>query len=297
PSPWRTALNAVAALAGVAGAAYGIWHWRVARSPEVAVPKLAARYLDDLRAGDVAGAYAMFSDAAKSSCSLADFRASRATETWTWSDLRIEHIEPGAVLMAYDLQVSGEPPRVDHLLFTQENGRWTRPYNWTLMQQVEKAFDNGDPDKGLILAQEAATVDPRDPMAWGYLCEAAYYRKAPAVAQTRCEKAIELARTYPSDLSLKSLYHLHAILADIANNSLHQPEKALEQFAEMLSFPQISPADQCQILLARSQTYIALSRPGEALADLDRGAQLCSSPQDLQFIQDQRRRLGAPDAQ
>ncbi|MFI5345383.1 MAG: hypothetical protein ACHQ51_03310 [Elusimicrobiota bacterium] len=301
PSPWRRTLNALAALAGVAAAAYAIWFWRESRKPEILVPKLAAAYLESLRTRDYARAYAQFSDEARRNCTEAEFRASRDETAWTWSGLRIEHMEPGAVLLSYDLKAEGSSPRQDHLLFTLDaspNGaRWARPYNWTLMRQVEDAFEKGNADKGLILAQTAATVNPRDPMAWGYLCEAAYYRKSPQDAELRCLKALELARTYPSNLTLKSLYHLHAILADTYHHALIKPDRALEQYAEMLSFPEISPADQCSILLARSQAYVDISRPGEALADVERGAQLCTDPQDLAFIQKMRETLRAPDAQ
>ncbi len=294
---WRKALNAIAALLGVIAAAYGVWTYRETRRPEILVPKLAARYLEALRTRDYATAYDMFSDAAKRSATIDEFRASRDQTAWTWSGLSIDYREPGAMLFGYDLKASGSPPRRDHVLFTLDGERWTRPYNWTLMRLVEEAFDKGDADKGLILAQAAATINPRDPMAWGYLCEAAYYRKLPADAELRCVRALELARTYPSNLSLKSLYHLHAILADTYHHSLRNADLALEQYAEMLSFPGISPTDRCRILLARSSAYISMSRPGEALADLERGSQLCIVPADQAFIKKMRETLRAPDAQ
>ena len=93
---------------------------------------------------------------------------------------------------------------------------------------------------------------------------------------------------------VKSLYHLHAILADTYKNALQKPDLALDQFAQMLAFPSISPADQCEILLARSEAYITLSRPGEALADANRADQLCVRPQDHQYIEKLRRELNAP---
>jgi tetratricopeptide (TPR) repeat protein len=291
---WRRALNATAALAGAAAAAYAIWAYRESRKPEILVPKLAAEYLEALRTKQYVAAYAMFSDAAKASATVDEFRASRDDTSWTWSGLALEYSEPGAMLFSYDLKASGAPPRKDHVLFTLEGQRWTRPYNWTVMRQVEDAFDKNDPEKGLILAQSAATINPRDPMAWGYLCEAAYYRKAPGDAALRCVRALELARTYPSNLTLKSQYHLHAILADTYHHALHLNDRALEQYAEMLSFPGISPADQCQILLARAQSYVEISRPGEALADLDRGAQLCADPHDQTFIDKLRLGLRVP---
>jgi tetratricopeptide (TPR) repeat protein len=294
---WRQALNTIAALAGVTAAAYAVWTYRESRKPEVLVPKLATQYLEALRTRDYPKAYEMFSDAAKRNATLDEFRASRDATSWTWSGLRIDFQEQGAMLLGYDLKADGSPPRRDHVLFTLDGERWVRPYNWTLMRQVEEAFDKGDPDKGLILAQAAATINPRDPMAWGYLCEAAYYRKLPADTVLRCARALELARTYPSNLTLKSLYHLHAILADTYHHALGSADKALDQYAEMLAFPGISPADQCQILLARSQAYASISRPGEALADLERGAQLCVEPADQAFIQKMRESLRAPDAQ
>ena len=290
----RRALNILAALAGVAGASYGIWHWRERLRPEILVPELGAEYLDALRARDESRAYGMFSAAVRKYCTEAEFQASRDATSWTWSNLRIARQEPGVVLLAYDLQIPGLPPRTDHLLFVLEGKRWTHPYNGTLMRQVEDAFKKNNSDKGLSLAQAAVTVNPRDAMAWGYLCEAAYYRKSPADAELRCAKALELAQTYPSNLSPKSLYHLHAILADTYRHALGKRSLALDQFAQMLALPRISPADQCQILMARSQIYSEISRPGEALADIERGAQLCADPQDLAYIQQLRRTLHAP---
>ena len=294
---WRQTLSTLAALAGVTAAAYGVWTYSENRKPEILVPKLAAKYLEALRTRDFAAAYLLFSDAAKRSATLEEFSASRDATAWTWSNLSIEYQEPGAMLLGYDLKADGAPPRRDRVLFTKDGDRWVRPYNWTLMRQVEDAFDKGDADKGLNLAQAAATVNPRDPMAWGYLCEAAYYRKLPSETEARCARALDLARTYPSNLSLKSLYHLHAILADTYHHALNSPGRALEQYAQMLSFPAISPADQCQILLARSQAYGSISRPGEALADLDRGSQLCVEPADQAFILKMRESLHAPEAQ
>lgn len=293
-SRWRSLFNALAGLAGVCAAAYGIWQFYVSRKPEVLVPQLAAEYLEALRTRDFPKAYEMFSDAAKQSCTEAEFAASRDGTSWTWSGLRIDYQEPGAILLSYDLKAAGAPPRRDRVLFTLEGDRWTRPYNWTVMRQVEEAFEKGDADKGLILAQSAATINPRDPMAWGYLCEAAYYRKSPTDAEMRCLKSLQLAQTYPSNLSLKSLYHLHAILADTYHHALKQPARALDQYGEMLAFPGISPADQCTILLARSSAYLEMSRPGEALTDVQRAEQLCENPQDQDYIRRLRASLNAP---
>ncbi len=292
--PLRRALTAGLATAAVIASVLGVWYRSEYKKPEVAVRRAAVQYLEALRARDHAAAYAQFSDAARKYCTLEEFVATRDTSTWTWSNLRIEHTEPGALLLAYDLNIDGTAPRTDRVLFVEENGIWVRPYSWALMKKVEEAFDANNADLGLVLAKAPADVNPRDPMARGYLCEAAYYRKSPVDTERQCVTAIELSRVYPSNLSLKSLYHLHAILADTYKNALQKPELALDQFSQMLAFPSISPADQCEILLARSESYIALSRPGEALADADRAGQLCVRPADLQYIQQLRLKLNAP---
>lgn len=290
----RRAATTGLATAAVIASVLGVWYRGEYNKPENAVRRAAVQYLEALRARDHAAAYSQFSDAARKYCTLEEFVATRDTSTWTWSNLEIEHTEPGALLLKYDLDIAGTPPRTDRVLFVQENGKWVRPYSWALMKKVEEAFDANNADLGLVLAKAAADVNPRDPMARGYLCEAAYYRKSPVDTERQCVTAIELSRVYPSNLSLKSLYHLHAILADTYKNALQKPDLALDQFSQMLAFPSISPADQCEILLARSESYIALSRPGEALADADRAGQLCVRPADLQYIQQLRLKLNAP---
>ncbi|MBI3289088.1 MAG: hypothetical protein HYZ74_06190, partial [Elusimicrobia bacterium] len=89
-------------------------------------------------------------------------------------------------------------------------------------------------------------------------------------------------------------YHLYAILADTYKNVLKAPEKSLEPFGRMLAFPNISAIDQCEIHLARAEAYASLSRPGEALKDVELGAQVCSRPADLAAMAEIRRTLGAP---
>lgn len=290
----RALVNGLAAVAGMVVCGAVIWRWYESQKPEVLVPRLAAQYLDALQRRDYAAAYAMFSDGARKNATLEEFKASRGDELWRWANLEIKHREPAAILLRYDLNVQGQQSRPDHLLFVKEGDRWVRPYNWTVMRKVEDAFEKGMPDNGLLLAQVAASINPRDPMARGYLCEAAYYRKAPQETVKQCEDALRLAQVYPSNLSLKSLYHLHAILADTYKNALRQPASALDQYAQMLAFPDISPADQCEILLSRAQAYYDLGRPGESAADLDRAEQLCVNKPDHEFIARLRAILQVP---
>ena len=294
-SALRRAITVAAATAAIIASLVTIWYVTENDNPTNASQRAAVQYLEALRTRDYAAAYSQFSHSAKARCTLDEFAASRDTSTWTWSDLRVDHLEPGAVLFAYEFTIADMPPRTDRVLFVEENGKWVRPYTWVLMQKTEDAFKKNDADMGLSLAQAAAEIDPRDPMARSYLCEAAYYRKSPMDTERQCLAAIELSRVYPSNLTLQSLYHLHAILADTYKNALQKPDLALDHFTQMLAFPNISPADQCDILLARCEAYITLSRPGEAVADANRAGQLCVHPKDFAYIAEIRRKLNVPN--
>lgn len=195
-------------------AAAGTYKYSVYMKPGNAVPRLAAEYLRALQRNDLEKAYGMFSALAKANCSLEEFKAARSQTPWTWSKIGAARVEPDAVVARYTLSVEGRPPKEDFIHFARENGEWVRPYNWTLLQKAESALERSDTDMALLLSQAAVEVNPRDPVARGYLCEALFYRRAPRETERECAKAVELSRTYPSQLSARSLLRLHEILGD-----------------------------------------------------------------------------------
>ena len=252
--------------------------------PQNELPRLAARYLDALNRQDPAAAYALLSPEAKNHCTFEEFKAGRETSGWTWSDLKLTRLEPEAAVLKYRLTVAGQAPRDDALMFVRADGGWTRPYDWNLLQRAESALDHNDPDMALLMAQEAVRINPRDPMARGYLCEASYYRKMASQTERECAAALKLSETYPSQLSLKSLYHLRAILGDTYKNALGKYPEALAQYEVLLAFPGLAPTDRCDLLLARADTRQAMGDAAAAGADLQSAAAVCVKPTDLEFI-------------
>jgi hypothetical protein len=136
-------------------------------------------------------------------------------------------------------------------------------------------------------------IDPRDPMARGYLCEAVFYRKVAVETERECSFALQLSKVYPSKLSLKSLYHLHAILGDTYKNALRKYPEAVAEYDALLAFPDLAPADQCDLLLARADTRIAMAAGSEAAADLKAAAGACVKPADLDYIRKRQAALPA----
>ena len=202
-------------------AVVGALAWRqldIYLKPENAVPRLAARYLDALSRYDSPAAYEMLSRDSKASCTEEEFKALRDPTPWTWSDLTLAGVETDVAVIKYQIKIEGKPPQEDFLFFLKEQGAWVRPFNWNLLKKAEEAIAQSNHDMALLVAQSAVRINPRDPMARGYprggllpqsaRRDRARMRAGPAVSQT-----------YPLKLSLKSLYHLHAILGDTYKNS------------------------------------------------------------------------------
>ena len=269
----------ILALAAVAGTFYHNSH-----SPQKMVLRVTAQYLEALRHQDFQAAYSLLSQESKNQYSPEEFQAQREDASWSWSDARIARIEPAAAVVKYRLSIQGQAPSDDFIFFFLEENRWVRPYNWNLLKKAEAALDQNTPELALIFAQAAAHINPRDPMAQGYLCEAIYYSKAPVETQKACVLALDLSQTYPSKLSPKSLYRLHAILADTYKNSLGKYAEAAQEYDALLAFKDLSAQDKCDILLSRAEALFALDRKPQAQGDLDEAFGLCAKPEDLDYI-------------
>jgi tetratricopeptide (TPR) repeat protein len=261
------------------------------------VPRVATQYLNALSRSDVRTAYSILSKEARARCSIEEFQAWRSQNPWTWSDLRLVQAESEAAVVKALIKVPGKTPSDEYLIFQREDGKWTRPFNWTLLRQAEDALSRNDPDMALLTSQAAARVNPRDALARGYLCEAFYYRKASAEILRECALAVKLARSYPSNLPASTLYRLRVILGDTYKNSMRQYPEALNEYDAALSFPGLSQTQKCELLLARADTLFALKRSPEAETDLRRAAGNCSRRSDLDYIRLKQagREGGAPN--
>jgi hypothetical protein len=256
----------------------GVRFWAQFQSPESVAPRQAAKYLDALRNAEIDTAYQMLSEEAQKHVTRDEFADLRDTTPWSWSDLQVVRAETDAVVLKYTLQPMGQQARQDILQFTLENGEWVRPYNWSLLKKAENALERNDADLALLLSKAAVEINTRDPMARAYLCEAVFYRRNPVDTARECELALELHEQYPSKLSERSLYHLHALLGDTYKNALRRYPDALREYNTLLSFPSLTAADRCRLVSARAETLAAMGRAEEAQADANAAASLCSEP-------------------
>jgi hypothetical protein len=186
---------------------------RQSLGPKASIPRIAQRYLSSLAITDYASAYYMLSAAAQARCSMDDFRRLRGPGEWKISDVKLVHIEPEAGEVSYLWSAPDQPQRTAYIFFIRENDRWVVPYNFNVLKEVEEAVRVNNPDLALLDSQEAVELNPRDPMARAYLCEAAYFRKFYDQAQAQCQTAVDLSAKYPSSLSPQSLAHIKLILS------------------------------------------------------------------------------------
>lgn len=278
------------AILGAVGTFLGLLWW-YQTVPGVSVPRLAKAYLSALNTGNYQAAYDLLSKGSRANCSLQDFVANRSPIPWRYSDVRTTLQEEDAIWIRYVLLEQGRPPQDDYLLFVREEGRWVRPYIRNLFDKVEDAFDRNDPEKMLLYAQTMVQINPKDPIARGYLCEAAYYRKDPAAAERECREAIRMSQAYPSGLNPQSLYHLHAILGDTYKNSLQKYDEALREYDLMLSFPNPSSADQCTLGLAKADVLLLKGIYAQGHESIREAGRHCLAPEDLAYAQKALRML------
>jgi len=186
------------------------------QSAKAAAPRLARRYLTALATIDYANAYYLLSIPAQARCTIDEFRRMRGPGVWDWGNLKLVASERDAAEMSYEWSTPGHPKQTVYLFFIRENDRWVVPYNLQLMKRVEDAMRHNDPDLALLESQEAVRVNPRDPMARAYLCEAANYRKMYDQAKTECAAALALSAKYPSSLTPQSIERLKTVNASLA---------------------------------------------------------------------------------
>ncbi|MFA6092299.1 MAG: hypothetical protein WCU88_01945 [Elusimicrobiota bacterium] len=259
----------------------GAIHLRRNSDPKLQILRSASRYLQALQTGDVEKAYGLLSAESNRKMSLEEFRLllPPAMEPGT---LEIEMQEPDWALVRCAFQ--GQDGQIqERMSFQLEDGRWTRPYDWGLLAKAEAALSAGDAAAASQAAAQAAAVDPRDPLASAYACEAAYMRQDAQGALAACRSTVELAKKYPSQLNSANLFHLHAVLADLYKNSLNQPGEAVREYGILLSLPELGSAERCDIQLARADARVLQNDLAGALADYRSAANTCPPGEDASY--------------
>jgi len=260
------------------GGLFGLQQYQ-SHTPKALVKRAAERYLTYAAAGDYVDSYAMLTAAAKVSCKIDDFRLTMDSTPWSWANPRVAQLDAESAIVEYDRTQVGKPPRTDYVSFIVEGENWARPFNGGLTAAAREALDQGHPDMAFLKAQEAISVDPRDPLARALICEAAYARRQPDEIERLCGLALETARKYPSTLGGAELFRLYALLAQTLHAN-RQYTEAAQAYTAMLGFPRLNDDDVCRLSFARAQAYAALGQAPQAASDFDRAAAACANRAD-----------------
>lgn len=259
--------------------------------PEVQAPSTARRYLNAVKAGDFVTAYAMLTEASRRACPLETFKTIRGGGSWEFSDVAFVAVDRDLAFIRYRLREAGRDAEEDHLVFQREGGVWRRAFTWSLLRDAEEALERGNAEEALRVAKQAREVNPRDPAPQAYVCQALHGLRDPRRGEElvrECRIVLELADAYPAPVSLPpaELYHARAILGDTFKNVLQNHRAAIDQYTAMLLFPRIPLPDQCEVLLGRAESWLALKGAENAVKDLERAAGLCARPADVEYAKE-----------
>lgn len=266
---------------------YGLYYWHFKHNPRTKLVRTAVRYLGALQNGDIEAAYGLLSEASRSDCSLEDYKRLVPASGWSFDpkSVSIETMEENWAQVRYEAHAPNSPAEKDRMEFAQEGKRWLRSYDWSLLAKAEQTVDDGDYASADASARKAAAINPSNALARYYLCESAYYRQSPQEALEECRKAAELAKKYPSGIEDANLFHLHSILADVFKNMLDKPDynEAAREYGILLAMPQASPAQRCDILLARADARTLSGDIATAARDYQDAGGACVSEDDLSY--------------
>lgn len=158
--------------------------------PEVTSLKAAGRYLEALKRYDFETAYALLTQGSKEACGLEDFKRIRPSDPWNFHSLRLVSVQGDRATFSYALETQGRPPKQESLALLREGERWLRPFLWPLLDKAEDALSRKDSGTALLLAKAARRIDPDDPSAQAYVCEAAYDNGPPEEAERECHDTL-----------------------------------------------------------------------------------------------------------
>ena len=270
-------------LLAVSAGIYGIL-WKQRNTPSRVLMKAAGNYLFSLKEKNFGAAYNSLSNASKAALSSDQFATLQEKGDWSFDNLEIKSLTGKWGFITYKLfgtNTSGD----DWLHFVLENRKWKRAYWWHHMETIENALAKRDFKTALQTANEAAKINPRDPLVNSYLCEAAYGLERWETAVKVCKRTFAAASKFRSRLGPKDLFHLHTLMGDIYRHHLGKPDAALLEYNIMLAFPLLDADSRCDILLARGDTFLIGRNFSKALPDYQEATKHCRNIHDQAFAE------------
>jgi len=267
----------------VSGGLYGLL-WKQRNTPSRKLTKAAGEYLFALKEKNFGAAYEALSAESKASLSADRFTELQEKGDWSFDDLEIKSLTEKWGFITYKLygsNASGE----DWMHFVLENGLWKRAYWWHLMTPIEEALARRDFQAALKYANEAAELNPRDPLVNSYLCEAAYGLGRWDAALKVCRRTFQAADKFNSRLEPKDVFHLHSLVADIYRNKLGRLSEAVGEYNIMLAFPLLDADSRCDTMLARADAHQLLKEYAEAVPDYEEAGKHCRNLHDQAYAE------------
>lgn len=240
----------------------------------------AKAYLTDISLGRFDKAYELLSAKSRAICTSADYIAKSreyyaAQPMLEFRDVQIFSLDKDSAVIGYQLKGSDSAWKPDYISFAREDGRWTRPYIWTLFQPIEDAENRKDFPQALGLAQKLYETDPSDPRSSAYLCETEFFMRLYEKSMQSCRRTLDSTPFYPVGFKSGELYRFNLYYAD-SLRFLQMDRVALMEYDKLLKWPGLTPEEQCPLLLSRADSLVAVRDYDRALPDVVMAEKVCT---------------------
>ena len=248
--------------------------------PGFLLKRAAANYLDKLSTGRYREAYDLLSTNSKSVCSLEDYIKHSADyyskfPRWQFKDITIFSMGKNGAMIKYRLKEGNNPWQDDYISFISENGKWTRPYIWTLFEPIDSALEHQDYPQALFLAQKLYITDPIDPRTAGYLCTSEFFMGLYNESAESCRSALKGSETYPVGFSPEEVFWYRFYYAE-SLRCLEKYEPAIKEYDDLLDDNRLSVKEQCPLYVGRADALVRIKNYDKALDDAMKADSVCS---------------------
>lgn len=247
--------------------------------PGFMLKRAAAGYLEKLSNGRYREAYDLLSTNSKVVCSAEEY-VKRSKEyyaqspRWEFKDIEVFSIGKTGAMVKYQLCENGTACQPDYISFVRENGKWARPYIWTLFEPIDSALARQDYPLALFLAQKLYLTDPIDPRASGYLCVSEFFMKIYDKSEESCGETLATAKTYPVGFSPAEIFWYRFYYAE-SLRFLDKLEPAIKEYDALLDDTRLLPKEQCPIYISRADAFVRLKKYENALDDAMKAGMVC----------------------
>lgn len=245
--------------------------------PKLQLMMAAKDYLSAFTRGNYEEAYQMLSTNSKMICPVEDYilyNKDAFKGTREFKNIEVHSMEANHALVKYQVRDADGNWVYDYTSFVKEQGKWTRPYAWTLYQPIDDALARKDTNQAMFLAQKLIITDPADPRSMLYMCKAAYNAALYDQASEACSDMLQSIEGYPVKMTPAEVDEAMIYLADSLVRQ-NRSRAALDAFDRLEERATLTADQNCYFRLNRAGLYLDINDMEKAKSDIQLAIGIC----------------------